>query len=196
MYEFWITFYWSLLLRVAWFLGWMSLFVFFGLPIVSCSMINSLILGCLWPMIFVLNNIFILGIWRSAISHLPECFCPWTSFHNIRFNIVPSDPFMSHLSTQLEYSAEEFQALQLIALAVFGVVDQPLAPCMLVHLLESTFKQLGCRFDIMDSISSIFLCFLTYAIVYVLKHHIIFQLYLYFLNNVLYFLGTPVLTVP
>ena len=44
-------------------------FVFFGLPIVSCSMINSLILGCLWHLIFVLNNNLTLGIWLSAISH-------------------------------------------------------------------------------------------------------------------------------
>ena len=31
--------------------------------------------------------------------------------------------FMSHLATQLGYSAGEFQALQLIVLAAFGVVD-------------------------------------------------------------------------
>ena len=30
-------------------------------------------------------------------------------------------------------------------------------------------------------------CILTYAIVYVLIYHIIFRLYLYYLNNVLYF---------
>ena len=52
---------------------------------------------------------------------------------------------------------------------------------------KSTFKQqLGCRFDIMDHISSLF-WILTYAIVYVLIHHIIFRLYLYFLNIVLNF---------
>ena len=34
-----------------------------------------------------------------------------------------TDPFMSHLATQLGYSAGEFQALQLIVLATFGVVD-------------------------------------------------------------------------
>ena len=28
-------------------------FVFCGLPIVSCSAINSLILGCLWPFVFI-----------------------------------------------------------------------------------------------------------------------------------------------
>ena len=37
--------------------------------------------------------------------------------------MVPSDPFKSHLATQLGYSAGEFQALQLIVIATFGVVD-------------------------------------------------------------------------
>ena len=105
------------------FLCWMPLPVFFGLPVVPCAMINSLILGCFWPLEFVSNNILTLGIWRSAISHLPGFFCPWTFFQNIRFSMVPSDPFMSHLATQLGYSAVEFQALQLIVLAAFGVVD-------------------------------------------------------------------------
>ena len=38
-------------------------------------------------------------------------------------------------------------------------------------------QQLGCRFDIMDTISSFF-CVLTYAIIYVLIHQIIFRFYL------------------
>ena len=97
--------------------------VFFGLPIVSCSVINSLILGCLWPLVLVLNNISTIGIWRSANSHLPGCFCPWTFFQNIGFNMVPSDPFMSHLATELGYTAGEFQALQLIVLVAFRVGD-------------------------------------------------------------------------
>ena len=84
---------------------------------------KSLILGCLWPLVFVLNNILILGIWCSTIPHLPGCFCPWTFFENIEFNTVLTDPFMSHLATQLGYSVGEFQALQLIVLATFGVVD-------------------------------------------------------------------------
>ena len=153
-----ITLYRTVFLGSARFLGWMPLFVFFGLPIVSCSLINSLVLGCLWLMVFVLNNTLILGIWCSTIPHLPGCFCPWTFFQNIRFNMVPSDPFMSHLATQLGYSAESFQALQLIVLAVFGVVDLP--PACWSTFWKSTFKQqLGCRFDIMDSISSFFLYF-------------------------------------
>ena len=76
---------------------------------------------------------------RLSICPSPGCFCPWTFFQNIGFNMVPSDPFMSHLATQLGYSAGEFQALQLIVLATFGVVDKPLASCMLVHLLEIDF---------------------------------------------------------
>ena len=83
---------------------------------------KNLILGCLWLLVFVLN-ILILGIWCSTIPHLPGCFCPCTFFENIGFNTVLKDPFMSHLTTQLGYSAGEFQALQLIVLAAFGVVD-------------------------------------------------------------------------
>ena len=47
----------------------------FRLPIVSCSLINSLILGCLWPLVFVSNKILTLDMRVSAISHLPGCFC-------------------------------------------------------------------------------------------------------------------------
>ena len=57
-----------------------------------------------------------------TIPHLPGCFCPWTFFENIGFNTVLTAPFMSHLATQLGYSAGEFQALQLIVFAAFGVV--------------------------------------------------------------------------
>ena len=53
----------------------------------------------------------------------PRMFCPWTFFQNIGFNTIVTDPFMSYLATQLGYSAGEFQALQLIVLAAFGVVD-------------------------------------------------------------------------
>ena len=84
---------------------------------------KNLILECLSLLVFVLNNIWILGIWCSTIPHPPGCFCPWTFFENIGFNTVLTDPFMSHLATQLGYSAGEFQALQLIVLAAFGVVD-------------------------------------------------------------------------
>ena len=38
-------------------------------------------------------------------------------------NTSPSDSFVSYLNSHLGYSAGEFQALQLIVLAVFGAVD-------------------------------------------------------------------------
>ena len=114
-----IMFYRIVFLGSARFLGWMPLLF------TNCVLLfdKSLILGCLRPLVFVLNNTLILGIWCSTLPHLPGCFCPWTFFENIRFNTVFMDPFMSHLATQLGYSAGEFQALQLIAFAAFGVVD-------------------------------------------------------------------------
>ena len=77
-----ITFYRTVFLGSARFLGWMPLFVFFVLLIVSCSMLKSLILGCLWPLVFVLNNILILGIWHFTLQSLTSQgdFAPWPSF--------------------------------------------------------------------------------------------------------------------
>ena len=67
------------------------------------------------------------------------------------------------------------------------LVSNHLPPVCLSTFWKSTFKQqLGCRFDIMDCKSSFF-CILTYAIVHVSIHHMIFRLYLYFLNSVLYY---------
>ena len=55
---------------------------------------KSLILGCLWPLLVVLNNTLIIGVWCYTIPHLPGCFCPWTFFQNIGFNTVLTDPFI------------------------------------------------------------------------------------------------------
>ena len=102
------------------------LYEFCFLWFTNCVLLSddySLIPWFLWLLAFVLNNTLILGIWCSTIPHLPGCFCPWTFFQNIIFSMVSSNPFMSHLATQLGYSAGEFQALQLIVLAKFGVVD-------------------------------------------------------------------------
>ena len=52
---------------------------------------KNLILGCLRLLVFVLNNILILGIWCSTIPHLPGCFCPWTFFENIGYIYVTSN---------------------------------------------------------------------------------------------------------
>ena len=102
------------------------LYEFCFLWFTNCVLLSgdySLIPGCLWPLTFVLNNTLILGLWCSTIPQLPGCFWPWTFLQNIGFNMATSDPFMSHVATQLGYSAGEFQALQLIVLATFGVVD-------------------------------------------------------------------------
>ena len=49
---------------------------------------------------------------------------------------------MSYLDFQLKYSTMRFQALQLIVLAVFGSVVQPLTSCMWVHFLEIKFEMI------------------------------------------------------
>ena len=47
---------------------------------------------------------------------------------------------ISCLHSLLGYFTGEFQNLQLIVLAAFGAVDEPLASCMLVHFMEIWFK--------------------------------------------------------
>ena len=69
------------------------------------------------------KNILALCILRSAISHPKGVLPPWTLFQNIGFNTIPSDPFITHLDTQLGYYTGELQALQLIDLVAFGVVN-------------------------------------------------------------------------
>ena len=49
-------------------------------------------------------------------------------------------------------------------------------------------QQLGCRFWQRGDCKASFFCILTYVIVYVLIHHMFFRLYLYFLNNLFYFI--------
>ena len=116
----------------------------------------------------------------------PRMFCPWTFFENIGFNMVPSDPFMSHLATQLGYSAGSVRLCNWLSLRRLVSWINHLPPACWSTFWKSIFKhQSGCRFDILGSISY-FIRILTYAIIYVLMHHIIFWLYLYFLN-ILYF---------
>ena len=119
--------------------------------VTNCVIDKSLTLGRLWPLVFVLNNTLILGIWCSTIPHLPGCFCPWTYFENIGFNMVLTDPFMSHLATQLRYSAGMFQALRLVS----WISHFP--PACWSTFWKSNFKQqLGCRFDVMFYIFFVF----------------------------------------
>ena len=61
-----------------------------------------------------------------------------TSEYRIQYGAIGPLYVTSSYSTS-SYSAGEFQALQLIVLVTFGVMDYPLASCMLVHLLETDF---------------------------------------------------------
>ena len=123
-------------------------------------MINNLILGCLWPLIFVLNNILTLGIWRSAISHLPGCFCPWTFFQNIGFNMMPYRTPLCHIQLlNWDVLQGSFRLCNWLSLAC-SVWCRGLTTCLQYVcplFWKSTFKQqLGCRFDLMDCKSSFF----------------------------------------
>ena len=72
--------------------------------------------------VYTLGFLYIGSYW-SANAQLLGCFHPWTFSLNIGSNMFPLHSFMSCLHSLLEYSTEEFQALQLIAPAVFGAVD-------------------------------------------------------------------------
>ena len=63
----------------------------------------------------------------------------WTKRPRFNINMQPNKCPKSNYDTSSYDSAGEFQALQLIVLATFGVVDQPLGSCMLVHHLEIDF---------------------------------------------------------
>ena len=145
---------------------------------------NNLILGCLLPLAFLLNYILTLDIWRSAISHLPGCFCPWTVFQNIRFNMVPSDPFMSHLATQLGILQGSFRLWNWLSLRRLVSWVNHLPPVWLSTFWKSTIKQqLGCRFDILACKSSSFSYF---DICNCICLNMIFRLYS--LHSVIYFI--------
>ena len=96
--------------------------------------------------LFILNYIFRLSLLSSsgsANAHLLGCFRPWKLALNIGLHLLPSDSFMPCFDSVIEYSTEEFRALQLIVLVVmFGAVNQPLACYMLVHVLDINFEMI------------------------------------------------------
>ena len=123
-----------------------SIWVFF-LRFTNCVLLsddNSLIPGCLWLLPFVLNNTLILGIWCSTIPHLPGCFCPWTFFQNIRFNMVPSDlKPMSHYNGLRERMSNGYHIWQSFDHPVpilpcpFYLLHGPWCPLIAVYPLGS-----------------------------------------------------------
>ena len=183
-----ITFYRTVFLGSARLLGWMPLFVFFGLPIVSCSLINSLLRGCSWLLVFVLNNTLILGICCSAISHLPGCFATGPSFR-ISDGAIGPLYVTSTYSTWIFFRGVSGFATD----CPCGVWCRGLTTCILHvgppfgnRLLN---KKLVCRLDSMDNISSFFGRYVFWHMQLYMSWYIIsfFRFYLYFLNIVLYF---------
>ena len=97
--------------------------------------------------------------------------------------------FISFLHTDMQGSFRLCNWLSLRRLVSF---INHLPPACWSTFWKSNFKQqLSCRFDIMDN-ESYFFCALTYAIIYVLIHQIIFRFYL--LKYSLFFSSTLVLT--
>ena len=89
-------------------------------------MIVVIIIGIYMAIQYFLNytlGVLYLSSSGSANAQLPGCFHPWTFSLNIGMNMLPLDSFMSCLHSLLGYSTREFQALQLIVLAVFGAVE-------------------------------------------------------------------------
>ena len=84
--------------------------------------ITGIFMAINYLLIYTLGFLYISNS-GSANAQLPGCFCPWTFSLNIGLNMFPLDSFMSCLHSLLGLSKGEFQALQLIVLAVFGAVD-------------------------------------------------------------------------
>ena len=100
-----------------------SIWLFWVCAVMVLSVMCAMIMGFLWPSSSPWTTQ--LGFVRpgssgSATKHLPGCIWLLTSCVNKGLNVIRSDSFMSCLDSLLGYSSWEFQALQLIVLAVFG----------------------------------------------------------------------------
>ena len=84
--------------------------------------ITGIFMAINYLLIYTLGFLYISNS-GSANAQLPGCFCPWTFSLKFGLNMFPLDSFMSCLHSLLGYSTGVFQALQLIVLAAFGVVD-------------------------------------------------------------------------
>ena len=107
----------------------------------------------------------------------PRMFCSWTFFENIGFNTVLRTPLCHILLLNLDILQESFRLCNWLSLRRLVSWINHLPPaCWSTFRKSNSKQQLGCRFDIMDY-ESYFFCVLTYAIIYVMKHHIIFRFY-------------------
>ena len=125
------------------------------------------------------------SLW-SGIKSWPGAGCLQRMVRRSWQQPITSLPYV-YFRSHLDILQGSFRLCNWLSLQCLVSWINHLPPACWSTFWKSTFKQqLGCRFDITYSISSFF-CILTYAIAYVLIHHTIFRLYLYFLNNVLYF---------
>ena len=116
----------------------------------------------------------------------PRMSCPWTFFQNIGFNMVPSDPFMSHLLLNLDILQGSFRLCNWLSLRRLVSWINHLPPACWSTFWKSilnTSWAVGLTYWI--AYLHIFFVF-WHMQLYVLIHHIIFWLYLHFLN-ILYF---------
>ena len=142
--------FYLLLFFSARFLCWMPR-DFFGF--INCVLLY-VILGCLWPLGFVINYILILDILRSAVSHLPGCFCllpHWKFFiiYRIQHGTIGPLYVTSIYPTTIFYRRVSSFATD----CPCGVWCRGLITCF-PHVGplfgNRLLKQLGCRLDIMD----------------------------------------------
>ena len=102
-------------------------------PFTISSWWFATIIGIVMAILLILIYIFGLSVTNSGNSgstdtHLPGCFCACTFSWNIGLNMLPSDSFMSCYNSLLGYYIGEFQASQLIVLALFGEWIKHLPP--------------------------------------------------------------------
>ena len=82
------------------------------------------------------------------------------SIYVVTSNRFPSDPFMSHLATQLGYMQGSFRLCNWLALRRLVSWINHLPPACWSTFWKLIFKhQLGCRFDILDGITSFYFVF-------------------------------------
>ena len=136
---------------------------------------KNLILGCLWPLVFVLNNILILGILVFYNTSPPRMLLSLDLLWEYRIQHGANGPLYvtSSYSTWIFCRGVSGFATD----CPCGVWCRGLITCLL-HVgppfSKSNFKQeLGCRFDIMDNESYFFVFW--HMQLYVLIHMIIFR---------------------
>ena len=156
-----ITFYRTVFLRSVQFLGWMPLFVFFGLPIVSCSLMTILLYrdACdFWHFFKQYLDTRYLVFYNPSPPRM-FFFVPGPSFRISDSTWCHRTPLGHILLLNLDILQGSFRLCNWLSLRRLVLWINHLPPACWSIVWKSIFKQqLGCRFDIMDYISSFFVC--------------------------------------